>query len=588
MKQTSTLSNIIALWSYLGKKRRLQFLFLFILNIISVFAEVVSIGAVVPFLSALTAPEKLMELNWFQPIIAVLDIQSSEQLLLPLTVGFVIVAIFATAIRILLLWVNTRLSASMGIQLRNDVYARALYQPYEFHIAHNSSQLISIVTEKVGATIGAGILHVLMLITALVTSLAIIGTLLLIDPLVALVAFLVLGGGYMIMGYLSRKKIIDNGNIIAKNQPNAVKYMQEGLGGIRDVIIDNSQNVFIKSYTKVAANIQLASMRNSFLGVLPKSLLEMIGIILIVTLAYYLQTKGQAALPILGALALGAQRLLPSLQQVYFSWSTINGTKAILADVLSYLQKPINSNSQNQKKTPLKFNDKIILKDISFRYSGTDNNVLENINITIHKGSRIGFIGKTGSGKSTLLDIIMGLLTPTKGKLIVDDIKINNQNIVSWQKNLAHVPQSIFLSDASMAENIAFGVPKEKIDLLKIKKAAKQANIDKFIESLPKKYDTFVGERGVQLSGGQRQRIGIARALYKEANVIIFDEATSALDNATERSVMEAIDSLDKDLTLLIIAHRLSTLKGCDIIYRLDKGSIVESGSYKTIVKDRE
>jgi len=584
MKQNNIVANIMLLWRYLGKTRRLQFCLLFLLMMLSALTEIISIGAVVPFLSALTAPIKLMEMNWFQPVVGILEIQSSDDLLLPLTIGFILAAVFAASIRILLLWVNTYLAASMGIQLREDVYARALYQPYTFHIEHNSSQLISIVTEKVGAAIGAGILHVLMFITALVTGFAIITTLLLVNPFVALVAFLVLGGGYVIIGYLTRKQIRNNGDIIAENQPEAVRCMQEGLGGIRDIIIDNSQNLFIRSYSTVATAIQLASMRNSFLSALPKSLLEMIGIILIATLAYYLQTKGQAALPVLGALALGSQRLLPSLQQIYFSWSTINGTQAILADVLTYLEQPTPSKDLDESVIPLVFNNNIVLDNISFTYRDSDVKVLETININIPKGSRIGFIGSTGSGKSTLLDVLMGLLSPSKGSLLVDGVRVDAQNIRNWQANLAHVPQSIFLSDVSMAENIAFGIPSEQIDFAKVKKAAKQANIDTFIENLPNGYKTSVGERGVQLSGGQRQRIGIARALYKESNVIIFDEATSALDDATERNVMEAINLLDDNLTLLIIAHRLSTLKGCDVIYRLDKGSVLEFGSYEQMI----
>ena len=590
LNKTNTLNNIITLWKYLGKNRKSQFALLITLMIVSVFAEIISIGSVIPFLSALTNPEILIKLDWFQPILNVLDIKSTKELLLPLTLGFVGISIFAAGIRILLLWVNTRLSASMGIQLRNEVYAKTLHQSYEFHVAHNSSQLISMVTEKVGIAIHAGILHILMLIGAFITSFAIIIALLIVNPTVALLAFFIMGGGYILMGYLVRKEIKNNGNIIARNQPEAVKCMQEGLGGIRDIILDSSQNIFIELYSKVATNIQLAGMRNSFLAGLPKSLLEVLSITLIAILAYSLQTgdnKEQQVLPLLGALALGAQRLLPALQQIYFSWSTINGYQAIIEEVVAQLPQQVDSNkiSDKHKIVPLEFKENILLENIKFKYQNTDNYVLNNVNLDIKKGSKVGFIGKTGSGKTTLLDIIMGLFHPSQGEVKIDGIKINEKNIANWQANIAHVPQSIFLTDASMAENIAFGISLDKIDMKRVKQAAKQASLDSFIEELPDGYKTSVGERGVQLSGGQRQRIGIARALYKQSNVIIFDEATSALDNETEISVMEAINSLNKDLTLLIIAHRLTTLRECDVIYKLDKGKIIQFGTYKEILK---
>jgi len=578
MKKTNTLKNIIFLWKYLSKNRKGQFILLALLMLLSVFAEIVSIGSIIPFLSVLTNPETIMKSEWVQPILSFLNIHKKEELLLPVTIGFIVAVIFSMLIRILLLWVNGHLSAGMGVDLRREVYKRTLYQPYEFHISHNSSQLISIVTEKVGMAIHAGIMHILMLMSAFLTSMAIIITLLAINALVAIVTFLILGGGYLLIGYIAKKYIQKNGQIIAENQPLAIKCMQEGLGGIRDIILDNSQNIFINIYSKVASNIQYAGMRNGLLGSLPKSFLEMLGMVLIAILAYFLATHGkdkEAVLPILGVLAVGAQKLLPALQQIYFSWSLINSSSPMIEDVVKQLKKPLPSLlTTSKEENTLGFNSFITLKDISFKYKDTEKFVLKELNLEIHKGTKVGFIGTTGSGKSTLLDIIMGLLEPTKGKLLVDDKKIDKNNLQNWQRYIAHVPQSIFLSDTTIAENIAFGVPLEKIDMDRVKQAIKRASLDEFIEQLPNKYLTEVGERGVQLSGGQRQRIGIARALYKEAKVIVFDEATSALDNETEKSVMEAINSLSQDLTILIIAHRLSTLDDCDVVYELDKGKI--------------
>ena len=578
MKKSNTYDNIKYLWKYLGKNRKAQFILLAFLMLLSVFTEIVSIGSIIPFLSVLTHPEKVMELEWVQPILNFLNIHSESELLFPTTVGFVMAIVLSTLIRILLLWVNSQLAASMGVDLKKEVYKRTLYQPYEFHIAHNSSELISTVTEKVGIAIHAGIMHVLMLVSAFLTSLAIIMTLLAVNALVAIITFVLLGGGYLFIGYMVKKYIRKNGEIIAKNQPLAVKCMQEGLGGIRDIILDNSQNVFIDIYSKVAFNSQYAGMRNGLFGSLPKLFLEMLGMVLIAILAYFLATHGaekEAVLPILGVLSLGAQKLLPALQQIYFSWSLINGSSSMIENVVEQLKKPLPRLLTSEiQKGILDFQKFIILKDVSFKYKGTEEFVLKDLNLKIKKGSKVGFVGTTGSGKSTLLDIIMGLLEPTNGKLLVDDKKIDKNNLQNWQRYIAHVPQSIFLSDTTISENIAFGIPLEKIDMDRVKRATKRASLDEFIEQLPNKYLTEVGERGVQLSGGQRQRIGIARALYKEAKVIVFDEATSALDNETERNVMESINLLKKDLTILIIAHRLSTLDRCDVIYKLKNGKI--------------
>ncbi|WP_417909027.1 ABC transporter ATP-binding protein [Candidatus Electronema sp. PJ] len=555
----------------------MQLFFLFFLMIVSVLAEMVSIGAAVPFLSVLTLPpEMLMQARWIQPIIRVLDIHSAEELLLPLTAGFALLSAGAAGVRIFQLWFNARLTAAMGIQLRCDLYDMVLHQPYEFQLAHNSSELISLTTEKAAIAVTAGIMQVLFLLTALVMSCAVAGTLLLISPLLALSALIILGGGYLLTGYLTRLRINNNSNAIAENQTRSVKYMQEGLGGIREVILDGSQAFFSQTYAQAVSKLQYAGMENIFLSNVPKALLELAGIILLTALAYFLQKNSsdqQQVLPLLGALALGAQRLLPGLQQVYFSWSFISGTQAILVEVASWLDKIKPSTEAAHLVQPLPFNRNIVLQNVSFQYTNSERPVLEDICLTIPKGSRIGFVGTTGSGKSTLLDLVMGLLTPTQGRILIDGIPINRHNIRAWQQNIAHVSQSIFLADSSIIENIAFGIAVNKIDLTRAKEAAQMAQLDTFIETLPMGYQTLVGERGVRLSGGQRQRIGIARALYKQAKILVLDEATSALDSATEKEVIKNIyQKSNNDLTVFSIAHRLSTIEDSDYILEIANG----------------
>jgi len=298
-------------------------------------------------------------------------------------------------------------------------------------------------------------------------------------------------------------------------------------------------------------------------------------------------------IPILGALALGTQRLLPALQQLYGSYSTLKGSYSSFQDVLNLLNQPLPKYALETEKgnlpTQISFKKEIVLNNINFSYAA-DNTispplVLKNINLKLRKGERIGFIGVTGSGKSTLLDIIMGLLIPTSGKLTIDGKLITDENKRSWQAHIAHVPQNIYLSDSTIEENIAFGLPKDKIDRRKVEKAAKQAQIAELIDNWQEGYQTFVGERGIRLSGGQRQRIGIARALYKQADVLIFDEATSALDNETEQAVMKSIECLGRELTILIIAHRITTLKGCDKIIKLGKNNVECVLDYNEAIK---
>jgi ATP-binding cassette subfamily B protein len=286
----------------------------------------------------------------------------------------------------------------------------------------------------------------------------------------------------------------------------------------------------------------------------------------------------------LGSLALGAQRLLPILQQAYVNWTSMLGGEASLRDTIELLNQPMPQSKKIDTQNKNSFKQGVRFENVSFRYSEKSTLVLNKINLTIEKGARIGFIGTTGSGKSTFLDIVMGLLKQTSGLILIDEKPIEIYNNREWQNRIAHVPQSIFLTDSTIAENIAFGIPFNQIDFNKVTEASRKAQIDKNIENWPLKYSTLVGERGVRLSGGQRQRIGIARALYKNADIIVFDEATSALDNETEKEVMQAIDELGDDLTILIVAHRITTLKNCDLIVELKNGEIQDIGNYDHII----
>ena len=587
MKENQAISSLLKrLWHHISPRRRGQFGLLLVLMLLASFAEILSIGAVLPFLGILTAPERIFDLPLMQPVVRTLNLAEPNQLLLPLTVFFGLAAIIAGTMRLLLLWASTKLSYATGADLSIVVYKRTLYQDYAVHCARNSSEVINGITNKTANAIGV-ISNIIGIISSMIMLTFILIALIAVDPTIALIAFCGFGVIYGLVIYLTRRRLLINSQVVAIESTKVIKSLQEGLGGIRDVLIDGTQSTYCKIYNEADLLLRRAQGNNMFISSSPRYFMEALGVVLIATLAYSLaqQSDGIAkAIPILGALALGAQRLLPVLQQAYFSWSSIQGAQVSLKDVLSLLDQPLPNYVYQTSNHSMSFNHFIGLKQIDFRYGPQYPYVLKGIDLKIAKGSRVGFIGATGSGKSTLLDMVMGLLYPTNGSMEIDNQEVTAGNHRAWQEHIAHVPQSIFLADSSIEENIAFGVPTGQIDHHRVKQAARQAQIADTIESWPDQYQTFVGERGIRLSGGQRQRIGIARALYKQADVIIFDEATSALDSETEETVMRAIEGLGKDLTLLIIAHRITTLKKCTQIVELSDGRIKRVGVYKDII----
>jgi ATP-binding cassette subfamily B protein len=514
-------------------------------------------------------------------------ITSADQLVLPLTAVFAATALLAGAIRMLLLWASARLALASGADLSIEVYRRTLYQPYQVHAARNSSEVISAITGKVATAIGI-LQSMLTMFSSVALIITVMLALLAIDATVATVAAIGFGGSYGLITWLSRRRLHLNSQLIAKEWTQVHKALQEGLGGIRDVLLDNTQTLYCDIYRRSQLPLMRAQGNNSFIAGSPRFAMEAMGMVLIAALAYGLSRQPGGvgtALPVLGALALGAQRLLPALQQAYVAWTGIAGNQVSLADALELLDQPVPADAHLPIPAPLSFGDAIRFESVCFRYGSDGPWVLDGLSLAIPKGARIGFVGTTGSGKSTTLDLLMGLLEPASGQILVDGAPVNGERRRAWQRTIAHVPQSIYLADTTVAENIAFGVPREAIDPERVRQAARQAQIAEFIESRPDGYQAFVGERGIRLSGGQRQRIGIARALYKQATVLVFDEATSALDNATEQAVMDAIENLDRELTILIIAHRLSTVQRCDTIIELEHGRVVAQGSYEQLLE---
>ncbi len=578
------------LWNMVSSKRKFQFFILLILLILASIAELISIGAIVPFLGVLTNPEIFFKSIYLYQFIEIFKIKSPNELLLPFTFLFSIAIFFSGLLRFLLLWSQTKISYAIGSDFSNDIYKKTLYQPYSVHVLRNSSDIISIISGKVNSVILQIIVPILVIISSTFLLLLIITSIIIYNPQIAFSSIITLGSIYFIVIKSTKKRLEEDGKRVSYESSQVIKILQEGLGGIRDILLDGTQNTYINIYAKADKPLRKAQAYITILASSPRFGVESLGIIMIAFLSYYFAIQPQGIgliIPTLGAIALGAQRMLPVLQQLYSSWISIKGNIATLEDVLSLLEQPLPEHLiQNESRKVISFNNEIRLYEISFGYEKKSQLVLNKINISIPKGARIGIIGTTGSGKSTLLDIFMGLLEPSSGFISIDGVKLSKENLRSWQMHLAHVPQNVFLSDSTIAENIAFGVSKDLIDIDRVIDVAKKAQIADFIESLENKYNNVVGEGGIRISGGQKQRLAIARAFYKNADVIIFDEATSALDNETEKEVMKAIDKISTELTLVIVAHRLSTLKKCDKIIELKNGVISRMGTYDEIVNN--
>lgn len=587
-REMSAFNLLFYVISHIGKRRIYQYVTLIFLTIVSAVAEVISLSSIVPFIGVLTNPSEVFSYELISTNAYLLGINKPSELLLPLTIIFSVAAITAGIMRIILLWMSIKIGNSTGADLSTKVFKIALHQPYSIHIDRNGSEIISGITQKV-STVSGVLVSFVNVVTASILFISIFATLIFIDPEVALTLMLTFGIFYFLIAWFSRTRLKNNSKKQAEEHTNGIRIIQEALGSIRDIIIGGLQNVYYGIYDKSVRRLHKSRGENSFINQAPRFVMESLGIVMIAVISYTLSTDSNGAsliLPTLGALALGAQRLLPLLQQMYGNWSVIKGSQSELYDVLEILNFPIYINNRDDT-SKIFYQDNISINNVSFKHSEDDSYILKNISLVIRKGISLGIVGATGSGKSTLLDLLMCLIEPTNGTISVDGKDLMGGAKEAWQRNIAHVPQDIFLIDATIMENIAFGVPMGQIDVDMVKKAAIFAEINSHIENIPLKYNAIVGEAGVKLSGGQKQRIGIARALYKRADIMFLDEATSALDNKTEKEVIKSLESENNNLTLVMIAHRISTLQYCDLIVKLDKGSIVFHGSYDEYINNQ-
>jgi len=579
-------SALNKLWRHIGRRRQVQLGLLTLLMMCSSLAEVFSIGAVLPFLGAIASPDRMFESDALKPFVRFLGITTPTQLLEPMTLIFIGGVVVSAVMRMSLIFVQTRLGFSIGIDLSTKIYRKVLYQNYQVHIERSTSEIISGITDKVSATTYGIIIPLMTMIGTAFILVSVLAVLLFINIRVTLLTFLGFGIIYYLILYFTKNKLKNVGAEINQRQAQLLKTLQESLGSIKDILISGTQEAYCQRYLTAETSLKLAQANVQIFSGIPRYGVEAFGLVLLGIAALILVKQTGITgyfLPMLGAIALGAQRLLPMMQQSYACWTYVRASQASFYDAVALLDQEMPHYFQ-QKVKPLAFKHDITVSNLSFRYKNDLPLILKSINLTIKKGARVGFIGETGSGKSTLLNTIIGLLAPTSGAIEVDGIGLNNENLQNWQCHIAYVPQEVYLTDRSIRENISLGVFSDDVDRERIEIAADMAQLTGVIDLLPEKFNTLVGEGGIKLSGGQRQRIGIARALYKKADVIVFDEATSALDADTEQSVIAAIESLSKELTIIMVAHRLSTLRCCDIIFEVREGEIWQKGTYAAIL----
>ncbi len=581
------------LWQALSPRRRKQLLGLQLLGMLAAVGEVANLGALLPFLRLLANPAE--SLNTLGPLAEPLRNLPQRHLLLSLGFGFMAVVAVSTALRVLAIRSQLRLSALVTADLGERVFSVVLQRPYVWHLRTNSSAVLSYLTQDVNSVFACVNCLLLLGMNGLIV-LLLASSLIALAPGVMLVVGTLLSGFYLLVFRFTRSQLRNDGAVGIREYQHAMQVAQEGLGGIRDILLDRSQATFVKAYRQSNQRRNLAQASINIKAQVPRYLIEGFAVLLIVGVALTLSLQGlgiERQLPLLGTLALGAYRLLQPLQQCFGAVSSLQANRVAVQRLAPFLAsqptpaQAIDSETLTLATLSAARTDRplVELKNVSFRYSTEGPWVLRNLDLAIQPGERLAFVGTTGSGKSTTSDLILGLLKPSEGQLLVwgQDLHANSGLVSAWQARVAHVPQQIYLSDASFAANIAFGMSEDQIDHHRLRQAAAQARITDLIESSEDGYSTLVGERGVRLSGGQRQRIGIARALYKQAQLLVLDEATSALDNRTEAEVMAAIESLDRKITVILIAHRLSTVERCDRVVLLERGEIICCGRYEQL-----
>ena len=573
-------AELKVLFRTMSHNRRRQLVILAFLMPATAVAEMAMVTAIVPFLTHLAGGNGAsVDIPLLTGMLNELGNVARTDPLLATAVPFALAVLATAMLRLTQSWISQQFSFGLGKELDVEIQRRLLNQPYLFHLQRHSSELLTSL-DKVDFLIFSTALQGIQAISAALVSLFVIAVLLAIDPLSAAFAALLVGGFYGLAMLATRRRLESHARVIRSAFENRLKAAQDSLGGIRDILLDRSQEVRVEHFRAIDVRFMTARAHAAFLVAAPRILVEAVGLALISVLAITIAGRPGGlvtALPILGALALGAQRLLPLMSQLYSGWANLTASRPIIREVSELVSLPIDDDFRDEiERLPL--TEAIQLNRVSFEYAERLQPAVRDICLTIPKGTRVAMTGKTGSGKSTLADLLMGLIEPSQGQISVDGIALAGSRLASWRRSVAHVPQAIFLTDDSVATNIALSTPSAKVDMKRVRRAAELAQLSELIESLPEGLDTKVGERGVRLSGGQRQRLALARAIYKDAPMLVLDEATSALDDETEAAVLQTLGRLQAEgCTIVIVAHRRSTITGCDQIFNLDNGRLVEA-----------
>lgn len=579
---------------HLDIKRKKQLCGMLILQIIGGFAEVISLGALLPFLSILSNLETFVERKEIKFVIEILQLQTTQSLFLFFSITFVMIFILVALFKLFIFWLQIRVGVAIGHDLNSLFFSRLMNQNLEYHLYRNSGTLISRISYDLTGTLNF-IVSSLQIITQCITISFIILALLFYHFLAATSVILLVGGIYYLIMSSTRKVFVKNGRIVSDNKAEAIRQLQIGLSGIRDIILNNLQKEFTSRYARADRNFRVASAKSRFFNVAPRYILEIIGVAtLVFIVAFYSASEEgiSSILPLIGLFGMATVRILPASQGIYSEFAKMQSLEISVKRALSIASLSDSAGQELEfKDNKIEFKDNITLQNVWFRYnhqvSETNSSwILQDISLTIPANKTIAFVGKTGGGKSTISDILLGLLYPVEGKILVDGKTISQNNVAAWRNTTASVPQFIFLLDATIRENISFGQSKNDTDLDKVFAACDAAEVTEFLKQKKLGVDEVIGENGLRLSGGQRQRIGIARALYKDASLIVFDEATSSLDNHTEKTIMNSIDSLHGHQTIVLIAHRLTTIRKADIIYEISDGKIIAQGDFDYLLQN--
>lgn len=569
----------------LTRNERKSFTLLLVMSLIMAFLDMIGVASILPFIAVLSSPnlvETNLILNTLFKASNIFGVTTTQQFLFVLGIFVFLLLIISLSFKALTTYLQIKFNLMREYSISKRLIEGYLHQPYSWFLNRHSAELGKTILSEVNEVVGSGLAALMELISKSMIVVALITLLMITDFKLALTIGISLSLAYGMIFYFIRNFLNKIGKKRLENNELRFKSVSEVFGAAKEVKVGSLEKIYVQRFSYPAINYALTQASASILRQLPRFILEAIafgGIMLLVL--YIMLQRGSfvSALPIISLYVFAGYRLMPAFQNIYSSLTSLSFAGASI-DKLSDDFKELKSHKSNYNADIISFKKEINLNMINYSYPNSSRTALKDVSINIPINNTVGLIGTTGSGKTTLLDIILGLLEPTKGTLKVDNEIITERNSNSWQRIIGYVPQNIFLADNTILSNIAFGKDKEEINWEAVKKAAKIANLHEFVmNELPDQYFTKIGERGIRLSGGQRQRIGIARALYHNPKILILDEATSALDNETEKVVMNAVNKLNKNITIILVAHRLNTVKNCDVIFKLEKGKVVGRGS---------